>query len=205
MTMEAFLLGLSSAASCLVSCAPFFVPALALESGSSRGRRSALLGLFLAGRLASYACVGALVGAIGAVAAGFLAPETDRLILRAGWAIGGLLLLLGGLAGFEGHALCKRLAAREHPGASALGLGVAAGLNVCPPFLAASGRAAALGLAGGAAYFALFFVGTSIWMLPIPLLPRLRAKASELRSVARVAMVLLGIYFLVILALLGWS
>ena len=203
--MDAILLGISSGASCLASCAPFFVPVLAVEGGSGRARRSGIMGLFLAGRLVSYIAVGALAGSIGALAAGFLSPRADHLLLRAGWALGGLVLLVGGLAGFESHAFCRRIAAREKPGLSAFALGVAAGLNVCPPFIAAAGRAAALGVLGGAAYFALFFVGTSAWMLPLSLLPRLRAKAAELRAVARIAMILLGAYFLVILGLFGWT
>lgn len=203
--MDAILLGLSSGASCLASCAPFFMPVLAIEGGSGRARRSGIMGLFLAGRLVSYVAVGLLAGSLGALAAGFLAPAVDHALLRAGWALGGMVLLAGGLAGFENHALCRRLAARERPSLSAFALGIAAGLNICPPFIAAAGRAAALGALGGAAYFALFFVGTSAWMLPLSLLPRLRAKAAELRAVARIAMTLLGAYFLVVLGLLGWS
>jgi cytochrome c-type biogenesis protein len=203
--MDALILGLSSGASCLASCAPFFAPVLAVEGGSGRARRSGLLGLFLAGRLVAYLAVGALAGALGALAAGFLAPEIDRALLRTSWALGGLCLLAGGLAGLEGPSFCRRLAARERPGLSSFALGLAAGLNVCPPFIAAAGRAAALGSLGGAAYFALFFVGTSSWMLPLALVPRLRAKAAELRAVARLAMIMLGSYFLVVLGLLGWS
>ena len=81
----------------------------------------------------------------------------------------------------------------KSPALSAFALGVAAGLNVCPPFIAAAGRAAALGVLGGAAYFALFFVGTSAWMLPLSLLPRLQApRPPEMRAVARIAMIMLG-------------
>jgi sulfite exporter TauE/SafE len=204
-TMDAILLGLSSGASCLASCAPFLLPVLALESGNGRVRRSALLGLFLAGRLISYLAVGFLAGALGALAAGYLSPGTDRVLLRCGWSVGGLLLLVGGLAGYRGHPLCRRLAAWERPGLSSLGLGLAAGLNVCPPFVAAATRAAALGALGGGAYFGLFFLGTSAWMLPLAAVPRLRAKAAELQAVARIAMTMLGVYFFAILGLMGWS
>ena len=203
--MDALILGLSSGATCLASCAPFFTPVLAVEGGSGRVRRSGIMGLFLAGRLLSYIAVGALAGSLGALAAGYLAPAVDHILLRAGWALGGLVLLAGGLVGFESHAFCRRLAARERPSLSALALGVAAGLNVCPPFIAAAGRAAALGPLGGAAYFALFFIGTSAWMLPLSLLPQARAKAAELRAIARIAMILLGAYFLIILGIFGWS
>ena len=203
--MDALILGLSSGASCLASCAPFVLPALALESGSRRARRLALMGVFLSGRLLSYIAVGAIVGGAGALAAGFLAPALDRALLRAGWALGGIVLLLGGLAGFESQTLCRRLAAGERPLLASFALGVAAGLNLCPPFLAATSRALALGAFGGASYFLVFFLGTSAWVLPLALFPAWKKKAAELRAVARVAMTLLGAYFLVALGLLGWS
>lgn len=203
--MDALLLGLSIGVSCLASCAPFFIPVLAVESGTGFARRSGILGLFLVGRLVAYLAVGALAGSLGALAAGFLAPGVDRALLRAGWALGGIVLLAGGLSGFENHAFCRRLAAAQSSRLSALALGLAAGLNVCPPFIAAAGRAAALGTLGGAAYFGLFFIGTSAWILPFALVPGLRSKAVELRRVARVAMILLGAYFLVILGIFGWS
>jgi sulfite exporter TauE/SafE len=204
--VDALVLGLSSGASCLASCAPFLVPALAAEGGAPRGRRLGLLGLFLAGRLLSYAAVGALAGSFGALAAGYLPPSLDRALLRAGWALGGAALLAGGLAGFKGRSFCRALASREKPGLSALALGVAAGLNLCPPFAAAASRALGLGALGGIGYFLLFFVGTSAWILPFGFAPRLGPeRAAALRSGARVLMALLGAYFLVVLGLLGWS
>jgi sulfite exporter TauE/SafE len=203
--MDALLLGLSSGAICLASCAPFLIPVLAVEGGSRRQRRFALLGIFLIGRLLAYAAVGALAGYLGALAAGFLDPTLDRALLRAGWAIGGIVLLLGGLSGVKGPAFCSRVAAGERPTLSAFVLGVAAGLNLCPPFVAAAGRAAALGMGGGALYFALFFLGTSIWTLPFGLVPRLKKRAAEAKAVARIAMLLLGAYFFLILGVLGWN
>jgi sulfite exporter TauE/SafE len=203
--MDALVLGLSSGASCLASCAPFVVPTLAVAGGSGRGRRFALIGVFLSGRLLSYLVVGAISGAAGAFAAGFLDPALDRALLRMGWAVGGAFLLLGGLPGLENHAFCRRIAAREKPSLSVFALGAAAGLNICPPFVAAVSRAAALGALGGIAYFLVFFLGTSAWILPLGLVPALRRRATELRAVARIVMILLGGYFLVVLGILGWS
>jgi Uncharacterized conserved protein len=203
--VDALILGLSSGASCLASCAPFIVPVVALESGSGRGRRLGLVGLFLSGRLVAYIAVGAAAGALGALAAGFLDPAIDRALLRIGWALGGALLLAGSLAQFENHAICKRIASAAKPGPSAFALGLAAGLNICPPFIAAAGRAAALGALGGAAYFALFFVGTSAWALLFALVPATKKKTAEIKAISRIAMLLLGAYFLVILGLFGWS
>jgi sulfite exporter TauE/SafE len=203
--VDALILGFSSGATCLASCAPFIVPLLAVEGSSGRLRRLGFMGSFLAGRFLAYIAVGLLVGSLGAFASGFLSPDVDRILLRSGWAIGGLVLLGGGLAGFEGHALCSRLAAKERPGLSSLVLGLAAGLNACPPFIAAASRAAELGAFGGALYFALFFVGTSTWIVVLALAPPLRRKAVELKKVARITMVMLGFYFLFVLGVLGWS
>lgn len=203
--MDAILLGLSSGTSCLASCAPFLMPILAVNGGEKRSRRAGLVALFLLGRLAAYVAVGFLAGGVGALAAGYLAPGVDHLLLRVGWALGGVVLLAGGLAGLKGPRVCGFLATRENHPLSALTLGLAAGLNLCPPFIAAASRAAVLGSMGGALYFALFFLGTSLWMLPFGLLPTFRKHAEELRAVARITMVLLGAYFLVVLGVLGWS
>jgi sulfite exporter TauE/SafE len=203
--LDALILGLSSGATCLASCAPYIAPAIAAESGATRGRRLSLVGLFLAGRLLAYIAIGAAVGAFGALAEGFLAPQTDRLILRIGWALGGLVLLAGGIAQFEGHAPCRRIAAREGMAVSTFILGLAAGLNLCPPFIAAASRAAGLGLLGGTLYFFVFFLGTSAWAILFVLAPALKRRAQEMRKVARITMLMLGAYFLVVLGLLGWS
>ncbi len=203
--MEGLLLGFSSGTVCLATCAPFLLPLLAVESGEKRIRRARLIALFLAGRLAAYAAAGFLAGSAGALAAGYLSPGTDLFLLRAGWALGGAILLAGGLAGIRGPGVCSFLAARESRPLSALALGLAAGLNICPPFLAAAGRAAGLGAAGGVLYFLMFFLGTSVWMILLGLAPALRKHAGELRAVARITMILLGSYFLVILGALGWS
>ncbi len=203
--MDALLLGLSSGASCLASCAPFVVPALAVESGAGRARRLALIGSFLSGRLLAYLAVGAACGALGALAAGYLDPALDRILLRAGWAVGGAILLLGGLSGSKGPSFCRLVSSKLKPAVSAAVLGAAAGLNVCPPFVAAASRAVALGIWGGALYFLLFFIGTSVWVVPLGFVPALKKRAAEARAVARIAMTMLGAYFLVVLGLLGWA
>ena len=213
MIVEGLILGLSSGASCFASCAPFLIPALAVEGGSGRARRLALLGIFLAGRFLAYAAVGLAIGSLGAIASGYLAPATDRILLRSGWALGGLALLAGGLSGLEGPAICSRLgtrrgshlATRFRPRLSVFILGLAAGLNLCPPFIAAAGRVVQLGPLGGLGYFVLFFLGTSVWALLLGALPTLKRRAGELRKIARITMVLLGVYFLVALGVLGWS
>jgi sulfite exporter TauE/SafE len=203
--MDALILGLSSGASCLASCAPFIAPAIATESDAPRLRRFSLVGIFLAGRLISYLAVGAAVGALGSLAAGFLSPSVDRLLLRTGWALGGLVLLAGGLAQFKNHALCARIASHEKAALSVFVLGVAAGLNLCPPFIAAASRAVSLDALGGALYFALFFVGTSAWALLFAIAPAFKRKATEIKAVARITMLMLGLYFLVVLGIFGWS
>ena len=78
-------------------------------------------------------------------------------------------------------------------------LGVAAGLNLCPPFVAAASRAVGLGALGGALYFIAFFVGTSVWALLFVVAPALKRKAPEMKKVARITMLMLGAYFLVVL------
>jgi hypothetical protein len=105
---------------------------------------------------------------------------------------------------------CARLGRLYGLKRGAFAVGLLSGLNFCPPFFAAASRAFAghgpggPSALGGLAYFALFYLGTSVFFLPLlglPLLERLKGgKAAEsLRTVARIATLLLGIYFMVVL------
>lgn len=82
---------------------------------------------------------------------------------------------------------------RGVPGAAVLGF--LTGFSLCPPFVAAGLRAAELGSIAAALYFfAVFFVGTSVWFLPFLSLGCVR-RNEAVTTVARMAMVLIAIYY----------
>ncbi|MGQ9683904.1 MAG: urease accessory protein UreH domain-containing protein [Anaerolineae bacterium] len=198
--MPGFLLGLSSGVACMATCAPVLVPYLI---GQGRGVRAGYgaLALFLGGRLSGYLAFAVLAWLAGLL----LRPLAAYRVVGLGashLAIGALLLFWGLAAPPElcaGKALGARLGriVARQPALWPLGLGLLTGLNVCPPFLAAVAGAAATGSLGGSiAYFAAFFVGTSVYLVPAPLLGALGRRES-LRTVGRLAAIVVSVYYLI--------
>lgn len=195
--VEPLALGFSSGLSCLGACGMVLAPWLA-SSGGDVSRTAAVLSAFLGGRLGGYLLFAvAAWGAAQAVPAGFLAgPGVQALVngalavLLGGWAWLGLArraercpsprrLGLEGKAGFTGAAL----------------LGLATGVNVCPPFVAAATRAVAAGTLGGALlFFSLFFAGTAVWFVPFLATGWLR-RFAQVAVVARMTLALLAAYY----------
>jgi Cytochrome C biogenesis protein transmembrane region len=199
--VEPVLLGFSSGLVCLASCGPVLLPALAAAGGGWRGT-GALLGLFLAGRLAGY-----LGFAAAAWALGLALPLPAR---SSAWVFGVVhLALAAALLLFvllprrpraapcpEGRGLRARVAlARRCRAFAPAAMGLLTGLNLCPPFVVAGVRAAeAPSLAAALGFFVLFFVGTTVWFLPfLGLAPAGRLTA--VGTVARFTAVVVAAYY----------
>jgi hypothetical protein len=190
---EALALGFSSGPACLASCGPVLIPALAAERKPARGT-GAVLAEFLAGRFGGY-----LIFACAAWLAGTsfeLAPRSRMLV--AGLADAGMAALLAayGIALGRRSAGCGgRCPSMRARCATPLALGFLSGASLCPPFVVAGVRAAQVsGLAGALAFFACFFVGTSVWFVPslgVSLVRRFAAVA----VVARLVLFLLAGYY----------
>ena len=79
--------------------------------------------------------------------------------------------------------------------AGAAALGFLTGLSLCPPFVVAGVRAAELhNLIAALLFFAVFFVGTSIWFVPFLGLGCVRRNEAVM-TVARMTMVLIALYY----------
>jgi sulfite exporter TauE/SafE len=75
-------------------------------------------------------------------------------------------------------------------------LGLLTGLNLCPPFLIAFTEGTQAGtILGSILYFMAFFVGTSVYILPMAVLG-LGSRVEALRYVGRLASGVMGIYYL---------
>jgi len=171
---EGFLLGIASGGTCLAYCAPVLVPYLPGEGHTVRNGAISVGG-FLGGRF---------VGDLGfAVLAGWThfaivdrLPH-QRIVVGIVTITLALLLLVYGFAGrprsCRAAAMERRLGnlGRQDPVFMPALLGLATGLNVCPPFLMAFENAAQLpGLWQSLLFFAAFFVGTSLYVAPLPLI-----------------------------------
>ncbi|MBM3316115.1 hypothetical protein FJY71_09845 [candidate division WOR-3 bacterium] len=174
-------------------CAAFCLPALAplLLSGAAPGvRRSASsVLLFALGRLAGYVGFGLLVGLLRIQGS---SPYFSALYL----VMGALMVAYGLVQSFPHWGLCRLVRPRLESGWHLLLLGLITGLNLCPPFLLASAAAAELGRPLAAMlFFLLFFVGTSVWLLPL-ILTGLLARFQPVRLAGRVLAVIAGLWFI---------
>lgn len=202
MVSEAFGLGLSTGAYCAAACFPVAVPFLLSEKMAGASANARLLGLFLLGRLAAYMLVGFLLGSLGQLA-GQTAPAWMARLAPAVYIVLGLVMVASGLRVYFPHwSICAWANRFYRPEGGAFWYGALTGVNPCPPFLAAAARVFGLtGGWGGAAYFALFFLGTTVVFMPLLGAAWLQRREPLLQAAARVALVLVGGYFAVVLGI----
>lgn len=207
--LEPLLVGLSTGTWCVMYCAPITLPFLFGRENSSIKKNAGLVGLFLGGRLASYAIVGITLGCVGALAALAFDPVVARKLSYWAFIVTGIALLLEsivpGVMRTCGSSSCGKkighAVASDKAVAALAGLG--AGLHICPPFWAAAARAlSSANAASGAVYFLLFYLGTLPFFLSLLGIPLLSAKAPFARRVSRLAQLMLGVYFLVFAGLI---
>jgi hypothetical protein len=196
---EALALGLASGPACLASCGPVLVPSLLAERAGWK-LNSRYLSAFLGARFLGYLLFAAGAWELGALVS---LPPTPRLVI-----IGTIHVLLAGVllcyAYAAGHTCAQSCASsglvsigvakkRGLPGAAMLGF--LTGLSLCPPFVAAGVRAAELhSVVIALLFFAVFFVGTSVWFVPFVSLGCV-ARNEAVTTVARMAMVLIAVYY----------
>jgi len=196
--IQGFLLGLANGTTCLVFCIPVLVPFL-LGEGKSVPNNLVTLSKFLGGRLGGYLLFGLLAWATGnflSGAAGLQIPAYA--IAYIGLAI--LLLTVGLRAPAPPASACvvksAPAALRRWPALLPFGMGFLAGLKICPPMLLAfTGAANSGSLLGSLLLFLAFFLGTSIYFIPLSFLGAF-ARLPDLRIVGRFAAVIVALYYL---------
>lgn len=157
-----------------------------------------LLGVFLGGRLGGYLAVGLLVGLAGRA----VDPKGAGGMLVEGLAslAAALLLALQAWGGLRRRrtpcAVSKGAAFERRFGLAGLALlGLVTGLSPCGPFAAVALRGAQSGGPVPAVLlFALFFVGTAVWLLPLGLAGALR-RWEAVAHVARLTLVVLALHY----------
>jgi Cytochrome C biogenesis protein transmembrane region len=196
---EALALGLASGPACMASCGPVLIPSLLAERAGLR-RNAGFLSAFLGARFLGYLLFATAAWGLGVLVS---LPAAPRLLL-----FGVVHVLLAGVliwyAYSAGHACaqsCKRSelvtigVTKERGVPGAVALGFLTGVSLCPPFVAAGVRAAGLGsVAAALLFFAVFFVGTSVWFVPFVGMGCI-ARNEAVTTVARMAMVLIALYY----------
>jgi len=197
---EALVLGLASGPACVASCGPVLVPSLLAERTGLRlnGR---YLSTFLATRLLGYLLFAALAWELGTLVS-FRTTERSWVFAVIHLLLAGVLLRYAWSVGRACNHSCASPelvtigGAGKHriPGAAVLGF--LTGVSLCPPFVAAGVRAAeAANVAAAMLFFAVFFLGTSLWFVPFAGFGWLR-RNEAVTTVARMAMVLIAFYYL---------
>lgn len=197
---EALMLGVASGPACVASCGPVMIPSLLAERSGLR-LNLRYLSAFLATRLLGYLLFAAVAWELGArvslpPAAGALAFSVIHIALAC------VLLWYAHRAGYAcahsctGSELVTIGGTRSHRISGAAVLGFLTGVSLCPPFVAAGVRAAeAASLAAALLFFTLFFLGTTIWFVPLAGLGWVR-RNEAVTTVARMAMALIAFYYL---------
>lgn len=187
--LQGFLAGLSVGVYCIGICLPVVIPILLSQRRHLKSAFWVILEFSL-GRLLGYVLFGAIIGWLG--------WKIDNPIIHLVISLGSLILavlMIAYIMGFWflGAKVCAR---RFNQIKIPFVLGFLTGINVCPPFLASVGYIFALGnVLAGIGYFLMFFLGTSVYIVPLGFLYSLTT--SEIfRKVAQICGLLAGLYFL---------
>jgi len=189
--IQGFLLGLASGTACLANCAPVFLPYL-LGEGEKIPKNYALLGQFLGGRLAGYLLFALLAWAAGLY---FSIMRHRSLIFGAIYIVLAALMIYTSL-----HKTDKKenKCPVNYPGKPLipLALGFFTGINFCPPFLMAFTEASSIvDLGQCILFFFMFFLGTAVFFLPLPLVGGLE-RFLLLKNIGKLAAILIAVYYL---------
>jgi sulfite exporter TauE/SafE len=197
--MQGLLLGLASGIVCVAYCAPVLVPFFLGEGLQIRG---SILGLakFLFGRAAGYLSFGFLAWFFHEVV--LSRTNLHHISVGAVYILLSFLLLFFGLevrhqhcAGRLFHGLAGRLPTWSE-WIFPIVLGFLTGLNLCPPFLLAFAAATDIGsLSHSLFFFLMFFLGTSLFFLPLPLLSFFN-RLQIFKAVGRMAAIVVAAYYL---------
>ncbi|HSQ41229.1 MAG TPA: sulfite exporter TauE/SafE family protein [Fibrobacteraceae bacterium] len=195
MVIQALTLGLSTGLYCATACFPMLVASL-FSRQDHRSRNIALgVGQFMLGRLVAYLIVGLIAGITGSLL-GEYSKISNALVSTVYVVSGGLMLLYGIVESFPHAKACAAMSVRFQSSSYLLVLGFLTGMNICPPFVLAFSAAADLGgVAKSVFFFFLFFLATSVYMLPF-FFSGFAAKKLYVKKAARIISMLMGGYFL---------
>ena len=196
--MQGFLLGLSNGTVCLAYCAPVLVPYI-LGEGKSIRQNGFLLTRFLSGRLLGYLLIGLLAGMSNFLIA---AKSPSRgLVFGGTYMILAVLLVIYGFVDMRTSCAAERSdgflkkASARFPSFLPLFFGLFTGLTLCPPFLLAIVSAAESGsILGSVWFFLMFFLGTTLYFVPLPFMGAFR-RLRVLQTIGKFAAGVIGVYY----------
>jgi sulfite exporter TauE/SafE len=196
---EGFMLGLSTGTVCLAYCGPVIIPYL-MGEGNTITQNTLSVGLFLAGRLVAYMVVGLFSGILGALLGHSLPGKS--VVFGIIYSLLAVFLITYGFYRFKEVCLglkqenLKKVFIFRWPQLVPFTGGFATGMNLCPPFLlAVTGAMEGNGISGSLLFFVMFFLGTSVYFIPLPLIGFFRRR-QVLRIIGKFAAILTGFFYL---------
>jgi hypothetical protein len=197
--MQGFLLGLSTGAICLASCAPALVPFL-LGEGKGIRKNTVILCQFLVGRLFGYLLFAVLAWAtnhyiIANVSGYELFLGLVYIVLAVSLALYGVTNPTAPCAGRSFNRLLSETLTNR-PALAPVCFGFITGLNLCPPFLLALATASELQtLSQILLFFFSFFIGTTLYFIPAPFLG-VFSSMPPLKTIGKLAALVTAVYYL---------
>jgi hypothetical protein len=193
---RALTLGLSTGFFCLGTCAPVLMALFASGEKSRLRTHAGGLVVFLAGRLLGYCLFGAASYAAGQALG--IDGTVVTVLLPLGDVLLGSVMLIHATGCRLPHLISCRTAHRWFGKHNLLfAAGFFTGINLCPPFLLAVTQAMrGDSLLQSVAFFAVFFLTTSLYLVPF-VLTGLTARFAEIRFAARIACGIGGAWFIV--------
>lgn len=193
--MRAFMLGLGSGTTCLMSCAPVLIPYLFGE-GRGLSRNFLILANFLAGRLFGYMAVGVASWYIGRSI--FQNAVSRQISTGVAFLSLSIIMIFYGVKGLKkDDGSCCAAAAPGAKNRLPLAMGFLTATNLCPPLiLAAVDASGASGPGYAVVFFLAFFLGTSIHFLFLPIFSSFCAAEKRMIAIGRYAALLIGSYYL---------
>jgi len=187
--VSGFLAGLSVGVYCIGLCLPIFLPYLLSEKRTPKSSFRLVLEFSL-GRLLGYLTFGFVFGYLGEK----ITNLTVHQIVALGNIWTGLLMILYSLGTID-KKFCAAIPFSKIRWV--LLLGFLTGVNLCPPFLASLTYVFNLqGALLATLYFLMFFLGTSVYIVPTALLG-IFTRFNWLQKLAQVSGVLVGLYFVI--------
>ncbi len=188
---QALSLGASAGLYCMSKCAPSLASLLLIAPQKGIKSGICLLGMFLAGRLVAYCLLGALAGLAGSF--GGALPHSMLFFALTDMALGVMLIA---------QAFYRRRCTGCTGGQMVLGTkktlfiaGVLNSVTLCPPILLAFSVAVENGSPlRGLLFFLLFFLASSVYLLPFSLLS-VKVQHRYMVSFSKIVCAGVGLYF----------
>lgn len=165
--LEGIILGLTLGTTCLVTCGPIYGSLILQKEGDLQSGIKTVL-LISLGRFISYAFFGVVVGYLGTLIT-FL-PESDYFVAASYIAVAVYMIYSAFIERRKMKGCCSQSKLAKKAG-NPFFLGLLTGVSVCPAFVGAIARGVDSGGAlGGFMLFTGFFIGTTLYMVPLSFL-----------------------------------